>query len=131
MSLVDDLIKTGYLKTPRIIKAFRAVRRADFLSPMPDFGDREPLVAQELAELNQALPTAFGQTISQPSVVAFMIELLDPRPGHKVLDIGSGSGWTTALLANIVTHGKNGGKVVAIERIPELADFGRSNIFKY
>ena len=131
MALIDDLIKKGYLKTPRIIKAFRAVKRADFLSPMSDLGDRQALVAGELAELDRALPIGFGQTISQPAVVAFMLEMLDPRPGHKILDVGAGSGWTSALLGHIVFRGKNKGQVIAIERIPGLCSFGRKNIAKY
>jgi len=131
MALVDGLIKTGYLKTGRIIKAFRAIRRADFLSPMPEISDRENRVINQLAELNEALPIGFGQTISQPAVVAFMLELLDPYPGQKILDVGSGSGWTTALLAEIVAAGKKNGKVVAIERIPALRDFGRNNVARY
>lgn len=131
MSLVDNLIKSGYLKTSRIIRAFRAVNRADFLSPMPDFNNNESEVAAQLAEMDEALPIGFGQTISQPSVVALMMELLDPHPGQKILDIGAGSGWTTALLANIVSAGKDRGKVIAVERIPELRELGQKNVSKY
>jgi protein-L-isoaspartate(D-aspartate) O-methyltransferase len=57
-----------------------------------------------------------------------MLELLEPRAGDKILDIGFGSGWTTALLAQIV--GEKGG-VYAVERIPELCEFGKANIEKY
>jgi protein-L-isoaspartate(D-aspartate) O-methyltransferase len=57
-----------------------------------------------------------------------MLELLQPKKGDKVLDIGSGSGWTTALLAEIV--GENG-KVFGIEIIPELKEFGEENTKKY
>ncbi len=118
MSLIDDLIKDGWLKTPRIIAAFRAIKRQDFLS--------EDI--KNLAELNEALPIGWEQTISQPLVVAFMLEKLQPRPGEKILDIGSGSGWTSALLAHIVGEK---GKVIAIEIIPELVEFGKSNVAKY
>jgi protein-L-isoaspartate(D-aspartate) O-methyltransferase len=69
-----------------------------------------------------------GQTISQPYVVAFMLELLEPQEGQKILDIGFGSGWTTSLLAEIV--GKNG-KVYGIEIVPEVFEFGKKNIEKY
>lgn len=117
MRLVNDLIAQGWLKTPSIIDAFRKIKRADFLS-----ADRG------LAELNVALPIGFDQTISQPLVVAFMIELLQPQPGEKILDVGSGSGWTTALLAEIVG---SEGKVIAIELIPELKKFGEKNTSKY
>ena len=118
MSLIDSLIKEGWLKTPRIIEAFKRIKRVDFL----------PDEIKNLAELNGALSIGFGQTISQPLVVAFMIEKLEPKPGDKILDIGSGSGWTTALLSEIVG---DKGKVIAIELVPELAEFGKRNTAKY
>jgi len=124
MALIENLIDAGYLKTNRIIEAFRTIRRRDFLPgnlPNKDM----------LAEYNEAISIGFAQTISQPAVVAFMFELLDPLPGQKILDIGYGSGWTTALLARIVTENGAAGKVVAIERIEELAKFGKNNISKY
>lgn len=125
MSLIDDLINSGYLRNPLVIDAFRKIRRVDFLPNI----FRQPI--NNLAELNEALPIGSGQTISQPSVVAFMIELLEPRPGDKVLDIGAGSGWTTALLAEIVGFGAKKGRVVAIEAIPELKEYGQRNVAKY
>ena len=118
MALIDSLIGQGWLKTPRIIHAFRKIKRMDFL----------PEDMKDLAELNEALSIGHGQTISQPLVVAFMLELLDPKPGDKILDIGAGSGWTSALLSEIVG---DKGKVIAIEIIPELVEFGRKNIAKY
>jgi len=118
MALIDSLIEQGWLKTPRIIDAFKEIKRIDFL----------PEDIKDLAELNEALSIGHGQTISQPLVVAFMLELLEPKPGDKVLDIGAGSGWTSALLSEIV---KDKGKVIAIEIIPELVEFGRKNISKY
>jgi len=126
MLLIDYLIREGWLKTPRIIDAFRKIRRIDFL----------PDDIKDLAEMNEALPIGYGQTISQPLVVAFMLELLEPEPGDKILDIGSGSGWTTALLAYIVSQKGNSkfqtnGKVIAIEIIPGLKEFGEKNVSKY
>jgi len=118
MSLVNSLIKEGWLKTKRIIKAFQKIKRRDFL----------PDDIKNLAELNEALLIGSGQTISQPLVVAFMLELLQPKPGDEILDIGSGSGWTTALLAEIVGEK---GKITAIEIIPELKKFGEKNITRY
>ena len=118
MSLIDDLIEGGWLKDDRIISAFTKIKRVDFVTPG----------MEELSQLNEALPIGFGQTISQPLVVGFMIELLDPREGEKILDVGSGSGWTTALLAELVGEM---GKVVAVELIPELKTFGETNVRKY
>ena len=57
-----------------------------------------------------------------------MLELLQPEPGNKILDVGSGSGWQTALLSSIVGED---GRVFAIELIPELEAFGRKNVSKY
>jgi len=124
-NLIDSLIKEEWLKTPRIIEAFRKIKRKDFL----------PEDTKHLAELNEALPIGFGQTISQPLVVAFMLEKLEPDAGDRILDIGSGSGWTTALLAEIV-GGKSlpagrQGTVFSFEIIPELMEFGKKNVEKY
>jgi len=118
MALVEELIKEGWLKTPRIIEAFKKIKRVDFL----------PKDLKDLAELNEALPINFGQTISQPLVVAFMLELLEPKKGEKILDIGSGSGWTSALLGEIVGQK---GRVIAIDIVPELKEFGKKNVGKY
>lgn len=116
--LLSTLITQGYLKSDFVIEAFNHVRREEFVPP--EFEGE--------AETNIPLPIGYGQTISQPLTVAVMLELLDPKPGAVVLDVGSGSGWSSALLAHIV--GENG-KVVAIERIPELYDFGKKNIDKF
>lgn len=116
--LVQQLVDQGYLKTPEIISAFHRIKRKDF-------------IVEELkheAGQNYPLSIGYGQTISQPLTVAFMIELLSPRKGHTILDVGSGSGWTTALLSEIV--GENG-KVYAIERIKKLTKFGEDNTRKY
>ena len=118
MTLIENLIQEGWLKTPRIIEVFRKIKRVDFL----------PEDIKNLAELNEALPIGYGQTISQPLVVAFMLEQLEPKEGDKILDIGSGSGWTTALLAEIVG---SKGKIIAIDIIPELVEFGKNNVEKY
>lgn len=120
--LVKNLIKEGYLKSEKIIDAFLSIDRANFVS---DEHKKE-------AYANYPLPIGQGQTISQPLVVAFMIESLEPKKGEKVLDVGSGSGWQTALLAYIISDdGDEQGKVVAIERIPELIKMTKENISKY
>lgn len=118
MDLVERLIKENWLKTPRIIEAFRRIKRVDFL----------PEDMKDLANLNEALPIGQNQTISQPLTVAFMMELLQPEKGEKIMDIGSGSGYSSALLAEIV--GREG-KIFTLEIVPELKEFGEKNIAKY
>ncbi len=71
------------------------------------------------------LPIGYGQTISAPHMVAIMCELLDPLPGHRVLEVGGGSGYHSAVVAELV--GKSG-KVITIERIPELAERARKTL---
>ncbi|MDP2945960.1 MAG: protein-L-isoaspartate O-methyltransferase [bacterium] len=115
---VSDFIKQDVLKTPRIIEAFKKIDRADFV----------PLDLKRDAYINEPLPIGEGQTISQPLTVAFMIELLQPKSGDKIFEIGFGSGWQTALLAEMIGES---GKVFAVERIPELFRFGKKNIAKY
>ena len=116
--LAQSLISRGCLKTESIINAFEKVDRADFVP------------ARYLSEAygDYPLPIGEGQTISQPATVAFMLELLQPQAGEKILDVGSGSGWTTALLAQIIGVK---GRVIGLERVPELVKLGRKNIKRY
>lgn len=116
--LIEEMISSGWLKTPKIINAFKFIKRIDFL----------PEDKKQLAFYNEALPIGYGQTISQPVVVAFMLELLKPKEGEKILDIGAGSGWTSSLLSYCVGEK---GKVIAIERIPQLKEFAEKNSKKY
>lgn len=116
--LIDNLINSGCLKTPAIIEAFKKIKRADFI--LPEDVDK--------ADLDAPLSIGFGQTISQPATVAFMLEKLRPRPGDKILDVGAGSGWTAALLANLAGEK---GRVFGLERIKELAAFASVNLDKY
>lgn len=137
-NLINSLIKDGYLKTPEIIEAFKAIDRIDFV----------PEEYKDEAYVNAPLPIGFHQTISQPLTVAFMIELLEPKTGEKVLEIGAGSGWQTAILAYIL--GKPQGvsapaesnlevqsalntppKIIAIERIEELKVMAEKNVEKH
>jgi len=117
-NLVDKLVAAGTITSKPLEEAFRKVDRADFVP------DAHKLKAYE----DRPLPIGLEQTISQPTTVAFMLELLRVEPGHKVLDVGSGSGWQTALLCEIVGAK---GKVFAVERIKDLLEFGRRNVAAY
>lgn len=121
--LIENLIKDGYLKASEIIEAFKKIDRKDFM----------PEDMKESAYLNEAQPIGERQTISQPLVVAFMLELLAIKPGEKVLEIGTGSGWQTALMAQILTQKKadNFEPLISIERIESLHNFAKANISKY
>ncbi len=105
--LVSLLIQNGYLKTSTLQEAFRVVDRADFIS------DEEKMRAYE------DTPLLIEKQIvgEQPSIVAFMLELLVPRPGEKILEIGTRSGWTTALIAQSIKGSEqNNGLVMSIEK---------------
>lgn len=111
-------LKTKVLKSSEIESALRVVDRRDFI----------PEESYAAAYDDSALSIGHGQTISQPYTVVFMLELLGVKAGETVLDVGSGSGWQSALLAYLV--GK-GGKVYAVEIVPALCAFGQRNVSKY
>jgi protein-L-isoaspartate(D-aspartate) O-methyltransferase len=95
--------------------AFAAVPRARFL----------PRRARPQSSHDGPIPIGHGQTSSQPRTVEAMLRLLEVRPGDRVLDVGSGSGWTTALLAHLTGPG---GRVLGVELVPELAQWGADNL---
>src|SRR5699024_431055 len=101
-----------------VAEAMRVIDRQGFL----------PADQQAFADGDYPLPIGFGQTNSQPSTVAAMLELLDVAGGHDVLDVGAGSGWTTALLAHLVGPS---GSVVGVELVPELAAWGAQNLARF
>ena len=116
--LVSELIKTGYLKTPAVIDAFRKIDRKDFV----------PESIKDFAYVNRPLSIGEGQTISQPLTVAFMLEHLELAHGQKVLDVGTGSGWQAALIAEIVGYE---GNVISIERIKSLSESATKNLSEF
>ncbi|MBT4894652.1 protein-L-isoaspartate O-methyltransferase [bacterium] len=117
--LLDHLENgTKVLENKDIRDAFVAIDRKDFVSE--DY-------VEEVYE-DYALPLGYEQTISQPTTVAFMLDLLVPQKGDKVLDVGSGSGFVTALLAHIVGES---GYVIGVERVQELVKLGQENLSKY
>jgi len=115
---IDYLIKKGYLRTPALLKAWRVIDRANFVPP----------ILQEQAYDDRPLPIGWGQTISQPTVVAFMLELLQPAPGLKILEVGAGSGFLTALLAAVVG---TSGEVWSLEILPDLIKQAEHNLAAY
>lgn len=96
-------------------RAFAAAPRAWFLPP-----DQ-----RRFAGLDQPLPIGHEQTNSQPTTVRHLLRYLDVRPGQRVLDVGCGSGWTTALIAHLVGPE---GEVLGVEIVEDLVDFGRANL---
>jgi len=113
--LIESLVAQGVLKSLRLIEAFKTVDRAGFV--------RQEL--KDMAYENRPLPIGSAQTISQPYTVAFMLELLKPNISDRVLDVGSGSGWTTAILACVSKH------VDAVERIEALVAFSKHNLSRF
>ena len=99
----------------RVTAAFEAVPRSAFL----------PRGARRSASYDGPISIGHEQTSSQPRTVANMLRLLDVEPGNRVLDVGAGSGWTTALLAHL--SGPTG-SVLGLEIVPDLASWGSDNL---
>ncbi|MBL8624008.1 MAG: protein-L-isoaspartate(D-aspartate) O-methyltransferase [Myxococcales bacterium] len=110
--MVDDDIAARGVGDPRVLAAMRAVPRERFVPP----------ALAELAYADRPLPIGEGQTISQPYVVAWMVEALELAPTDRVLEIGTGSGYAAAVLAQLTPH------VWSIERVPALAARARANL---
>jgi protein-L-isoaspartate(D-aspartate) O-methyltransferase len=108
MNMVDEqLLSRGRdIRNPRVIEAMRTVPRHLLV----------PEDVRPMAYGDHPLPIGHGQTISQPYIVAFMTEILDPQPGDRVLEIGTGSGYQAAILAQLVEQ------VYTIEIVGPLAE---------
>ena len=102
----------------RIDQAFEEIDRADFL----------PVDKRHLKNEDRPIFATIRHLNSQPTTVRNMLQLLAPEAGQNILDIGSGSGWTTALLAHMVGEE---GSVTGVERVQELVSFGQKNLRKY
>lgn len=98
--------------SPRVMQAVQAVPRHEFV----------PVELRSYAYLNRPLPIGYDKTVSQPFIVALMTDLLDPKPGDTILEIGTGSGYQAAMLARLV------GRVYSIEALPELARTARLHL---
>lgn len=104
--MVRDQIAAREVRDPRVLAAMRKIPRHLFVPPE----------WQSLAYTDQPLPIGHGQTISQPYIVAFMTEALELKPGDRVLEIGTGSGYQAAVLAELVRE------VYSIEIVERLAE---------
>lgn len=109
------MISEGFLRSQRVIDAMMKVPREYFV----------PEEYRRYSYSDTPLPIGYGQTISAPHMVAIMTEFLNPQPGQRVLEVGTGSGYQAAILAEIVGME---GHVWTIERIPQLAEFAHDNI---
>ncbi len=102
--LVESELATSGIKSPQVLAAMREVPRHEFV----------PAELRPYAYFDTTLPIGHGQTISPPYIVAWMTEQLDPQPGERVLEIGTGSGYQAAVLSRLVKD------VYTIEIQPEL-----------
>jgi len=120
MATKEDIIKnwvsSGIIKDKKVIDAFRKIPREDFIEKRKEesYGD-------------YPLPIGEGQTISQPTTVAIMTQALELQKGHKVLEVGAGSGYQAAIISEIIGPE---GKVISTEIIPELAKLAQNNVKK-
>jgi protein-L-isoaspartate(D-aspartate) O-methyltransferase len=110
-----EAVRAMGVRDERIIQAFRAVPRAGFVPA--------PLV--DLAYEDEPIPIARGQVTTQPSLTALMLEALELQPTDRVLEVGTGLGFQTALLTHLASH------VTSIERWEELAAAARNNLDRH
>jgi protein-L-isoaspartate(D-aspartate) O-methyltransferase len=109
-AMVETQLRGRGIADERVLDAMARIPREAFL----------PEHRRDLAYVDGAVPIEAGQTISQPYMVARMTELLKPVPGMRVLEIGTGSGYQSAVLAEL------GGRILSIERQPDLAAHART-----
>ena len=113
--MVERLVLQGLLRDPAVASAIEEVPREAFVPP----------ALRQDAFLDAPLPIGEGQTLSAPHMVALMAQALDARPGHRVLEVGGGSGYHAAVLARLVAPT---GRVVSVERLPGLARQARETL---
>jgi len=112
--MASSLARRGYAG-PRVAKAMEKIDRGLFT----------PIAHRPLSYVDSPLPIGYGQTITAPSIVAVMTTRLEVEKGMRVLEVGTGSGYQCALLAELVGPK---GKVVTVERVPELLEKAREKI---
>ncbi|MEM7335948.1 MAG: protein-L-isoaspartate(D-aspartate) O-methyltransferase [Chloroflexota bacterium] len=112
--MVETQLKARGVRDTAVLNAMRTVPRELFVPPK----------VRAAAYRDRALPLLAEQTISQPFIVAKMIELLQLKPSDRVLEIGAGSGYAAAVMSQIVAH------VYSVERLPQLATYARHHLEK-
>lgn len=112
LEFLDRIVRRGV--SAATLDAMSRVRREMFVP--------ESFISEAYEDV--ALPTANGQTISQPSLVASMIDLLELDPSHRVLEVGAGSGYQAAVLSLLASQ------VVSVERIPELTQTAKARLHR-
>jgi protein-L-isoaspartate(D-aspartate) O-methyltransferase len=125
--LIDYLKDEGSLESEALERAFKQVDRANF-TPNVDDSHREGEVFVDRERnpyTNEVYPVSDNSTISQPSVVAQMLEFLEPESGDDVLEVGSGSGYQAAVISGVASS------VIGVEIEPEVADYSRRKLEKY
>lgn len=113
--LVKRLLRYGYIQSDDVVKAMKAVPRHLFV----------PENRRKSAYIDTPLPIGGGQTISAPHMVGIMVEAAELVPGMSVLEIGGGSGYHAAVMAEMV---RPGGRIITVERLPSLAENARCNL---
>ncbi|NYT16270.1 MAG: protein-L-isoaspartate(D-aspartate) O-methyltransferase [Methanomassiliicoccales archaeon] len=113
--LVKRLLRYGYIQSDDVVKAMKAVPRHLFV----------PENRRKSAYVDTPLPIGGGQTISAPHMVGIMVEAAELVPGMSVLEIGGGSGYHAAVMAEMV---RPGGRIITVERLPSLAENARCNL---
>jgi protein-L-isoaspartate(D-aspartate) O-methyltransferase len=120
--LINNLVKGGDLHSPNVAQSMRRVPRTNFV----------PADMQAYSSSDSPLQIGFGQSVSAPHMVAVMNEALQLQVGCKVLEVGAGSGWQAATIAEIVapqeTPRSEWGHVYTLEFVPALAETARKNV---
>lgn len=115
--LIKNWISSSTIKDKKVIEAFRKIPREEFVEE----------ARKEESYGDYPLPIGEGQTISQPTTVAIMTQALELQEGHKVLEVGAGSGYQAALISEIIGQK---GKIISTEIVPELAELAKKNVKK-
>ena len=112
MEILEKQLRKHGIRDSRVLAAFSQVPREEFVDPS----------LRELAHADRPLSIGYGQTISQPYIVALTLEKMALRPDDRVLEIGTGSGYAAALLSRLCAT------VVTVERLPELAQSAQDRL---